>query len=187
VNFDEATVRSKGGFRPGGGGAEPVRKVAHERQHFSGRRKIMPAAIGLGVAALIGIATGHVRVRALHHEPMQIADVGFLSGTLWRARSRTKAQCLEVIDCFEEILQRFAANRDPVLDRHPRFGGCQRIALDRVRRIGQFEVVGVVEVIEAVRGQRPEPVKLRLFGGDPLYERVLRHPQGYRRKFLLRG
>ena len=42
------------------------------------------------------------------------------------------AQRLEVIDRFEMILQRFAANRDPVLDHHPGFGGSRRVALNRV-------------------------------------------------------
>ena len=53
-----------------------------------------------------------------------------LSGTFLPRAIAHKAQCFEVIDRFEMILQRFAANRDPVLDHHPRFGGSQRVALD---------------------------------------------------------
>ena len=89
-----------------------------------------------------------------------------LSGTALPREVAHIVQRLEVIDCFEMILQRFAANGDAVLDHHPRFGGSQRVAFDRVRRVGQFDVVGPVEVVEAVRGLRPEPVKLGLFGGD---------------------
>ena len=38
----------------------------------------------------------------------------------------------------------------------------ERIALDRVRRIGQFEIVGMFETAERARRQRPQPVQLGL-------------------------
>ena len=55
-------MRRKCAFRRGGCRTEPLRKIAHQRRHLSRRREVMPAAIGLDIAALIGIAAGHVRV-----------------------------------------------------------------------------------------------------------------------------
>ena len=77
-----------------------------------------------------------------------------------------------VIDRFQVILERLAADRDPVLDDQCRLGGVERVPLDRVRGVGQLQIVNVLEVAEAPRRQRPQPVELRLLRGDP-FEQVV--------------
>jgi hypothetical protein len=99
-------------------------------------------------------------------ESLKVAYIGFPQ---WRRLPRKIAHMmerLEMTDRFEMILERFAADGNPVLDHHPRFGGGQRVARDRVRCIGQFDILGAVEVVEAVRSLRPQPVELGLLGGD---------------------
>jgi hypothetical protein len=100
---------------------------------------------------LIGVAPGRVRVHALHDEAMKVADIGLPQRLRLSRQIAPIMQRLEVPDRFEMILERLAADGDPVLDHHPRFGGGQRIALDRVRRVGQFDVVGTIQVVIAMR------------------------------------
>ncbi len=45
-----------------------------------------------------------------------------------------------VIDCFEVVLERLAADRDPLLDDERRLRSRERISLDRVRGVGQLEI-----------------------------------------------
>ena len=97
---------------------------------------------------------------------MQVADIGFPQRHRLPREITDIAQRLEVIDRFEMIFQRLAADCNAVLDHDPRFGGGQRVALDRVRRVGQLDVIRPVEVLEAVRRLRPKPVELSLLGGD---------------------
>jgi hypothetical protein len=60
----------------------------------------------------------------------RFADVGFPQrGGLPRELAHI-VQGLEVIDRFEMILERFAADGNAVLDDHPRFGAGERVALD---------------------------------------------------------
>ena len=47
------------------------------------------------------------------------------------------------------ILERLAADRDPLLDSECRLGRGECVPLDRVRGIGQLEIVGVLEIAEA--------------------------------------
>jgi hypothetical protein len=56
---------------------------------------MMPAAVGLDKAGLVGITPGRIGFPQRHRLPREIADI---------------AQRLEVIDRFEMIFQRFAAN-----------------------------------------------------------------------------
>jgi hypothetical protein len=97
---------------------------------------------------------------------VQIADICLPQRRRLPRELADKAQRLEVIDRFEMIFQRLAADCNAVLDHHPRFGGGQRVALDRIRRVGQLDIVRLVEVFEAVRRLRPEPVELSPLGGD---------------------
>jgi hypothetical protein len=63
---------------------------------------------------------------------MQVADIGFPQRRRMPREIADTAQRLEVIDRFKMIFQRLAANRNAVLDHHPRFGGGRRVALNCV-------------------------------------------------------
>jgi hypothetical protein len=53
-----------------------------------------------------------------------------------------------MIDRLQVILERLAADRDPLLDDQRRLRGRERVALDRVRRIGQLKIVDVLKVAQ---------------------------------------
>jgi hypothetical protein len=78
-----------------------------------------------------------------------------------------------VVDRFEMVLEWLAADRDPFLDDECRLGGAERVPLDRVRGVGQLEIVNVFEVAESGADHGTQPVKLRFLRGD------LRHEVGH--------
>jgi hypothetical protein len=47
-----------------------------------------------------------------------------------------------------------------------------RVSLDRVRRVGQLEIVNVLKVSEAGADNGTQPVELRFLRGDPRHEVV---------------
>jgi hypothetical protein len=108
----------------------------------------VPPGIGQNVAGLRGVAAGNLGVRALYDEMMQLANVG-LGKRRPSARQRADiADRLVMVDRFQMILERLAADRDPLLDDERRLGGAQCIPLDRVRRVGQLEIMNVLKVAE---------------------------------------
>ena len=67
-----------------------------------------------------------------------------------------------MIDGFEMILELLAADGDALLDHQIGFDLGQRVSFNGVRGVGQLKVVSVFKVLERVRRQRAQPVKLRL-------------------------
>jgi len=67
------------------------------------------------------------------------------------------------------ILQRLAADGDAVLDHQHRLRRTQRIPLDRIRCIGQFEVVIMLKPGKAGWRQGTQPVQFSLLDGDLLH------------------
>jgi hypothetical protein len=72
-----------------------------------------------------------------------------------------------MVDCFEMILERLAADRDPLLDNERRFGRGESVPLDRVRGVGQFQIVDVLEAPHSSACRRPQPVERRFLRRDP--------------------
>src|SRR5215472_16372384 len=70
-----------------------------------------------------------------------------------------------MVDRFEMILERLAADRDPLLDDKRRLGGVERVPLNGVRGVGKFQIVNVLEVVEAGAHHGTQPVKLGFFCG----------------------
>src|SRR5271156_6778211 len=77
------------------------------------------------------------------------------------------ADRLVMIDRFEVILERLAGDCDPVLDDQGRLGGRERIPIDRIRGVGEFEIVDMLEIAEGGAKLRANSVQLRLLDGDP--------------------
>jgi hypothetical protein len=77
-----------------------------------------------------------------------------------------------VVDRFEVVLERLAANRDPFLDDECRLGGAKRVSLDRIRRVSQLEIVNVLVVAEAGADHGTQPVERHFLRGDPRHEVV---------------
>jgi hypothetical protein len=71
-----------------------------------------------------------------------------------------------MVDRLQVILERLAADRDTLLDNQRRLGGIERVPLDRVRRVSQFQIVDVLKVAEGVEGLDAQPIKLGLLRGD---------------------
>jgi|SRR5271166_3158662 len=77
-----------------------------------------------------------------------------------------------MVDRLQMILERLAADRDPLLDDERRLGGAQGVPLDRVRRVGQLEIVDVLEVAEAGAYYGTQSIELGLLRGDLYHEIV---------------
>src|ERR1051325_8229573 len=71
-----------------------------------------------------------------------------------------------MVDRLQMILERFARDCDALLDDKRGFGRGQRVALDRVRCVGQFEVTGMIEVGQSVRDRDAQPVELGFLRAD---------------------
>ena len=67
-----------------------------------------------------------------------------------------------MIDGFEMVAKRFAANRDAVLDDLRRLAQREGVSLDRVGRVGQFNVVMLLELRQGSPRQRTHAVEPRL-------------------------
>ena len=77
---------------------------------------------------------------------MQVAHVHFGERCRLACKLPDLLDRLEVVDRFQVILERFSSDGDALLNDHRRLDGDERIALDRVRCVGEFEVLGVIEI-----------------------------------------
>ena len=75
-----------------------------------------------------------------------------------------------MIDGFEMVAKRFAANGNAVLDHFRRLTQGEGIALDRVGRVGEFDVVVFLELHQGSHRQRAQAVELRLLLPDRVDE-----------------
>src|SRR5438046_6946543 len=62
-------------------------------------------------------------------------------------------------DRLEMVLERLAANCNAFFEDDRGFAAGQRIALDRIRAVGQLDIVPGGQRIEALPAQRPQPVE----------------------------
>jgi hypothetical protein len=76
-----------------------------------------------------------------------------------------------MIDGFEMVAERFAADRDAMLDDFRRLSQREGVSLDRVGRIGQFNVKIFLKLRQGSRRQRAQPIKLRFLLRDVADER----------------
>jgi hypothetical protein len=72
-----------------------------------------------------------------------------------------------MIDCLQMVLERLAADRDPVFDDEARLRGAERIPLDRVRGLSQLEIVDVLEIADAGAELPTQARELGLFAATP--------------------
>lgn len=164
---------AEGAVRRRGCCTKPFREIAHERRNLRRGRKAVASVIGQHETALIGIASGDLGSGAQHHEAMQVAHVHFRQRIRLLPRKLAHVmQCLEVIDGFEVVLERLAADGDALLDNKRRLDGGEGVPLDGVRCVGEFEVLAVFEVGQPAGGGRPQPVKLGLLLRDALQKVV---------------
>src|ERR1019366_10359156 len=71
-----------------------------------------------------------------------------------------------MIDRLQVILERLARDGDALLDDERGFGGGQRVALDRVRCVGQFEVASVIKIGQSMRHADAKPIEFGFLGAD---------------------
>ena len=78
-----------------------------------------------------------------------------------------------MVDRLKMVFERLASDGDALFDDHRRFDGGQRVPLDRVGGVGQFEVLGMVEIGRAARYVDAERVQLGLLrsnGGKQVFQ-----------------
>lgn len=77
-----------------------------------------------------------------------------------------------MIDGFQMIPQWLAGNGDALFDDHGGFHRRERIPLNRIRCVGDFDIVGMLEVGQPMRCKGAQPVEFGLLGGDVLQQLV---------------
>src|SRR4051812_40150907 len=94
-------------------------------------------------------AAGLLRVRTRPHEAVDLAQVPFADRFARRGKRADIAERVAVPERLQVVLERLAADRDALLeyDRglHPR----QRVPFERVRRVGEFDVVPSLQRLQA--------------------------------------
>lgn len=83
--------------------------------------------------------------------------------------SCTIAQCgyifdrLRMIDCLQMLAERFSFDRETFFHNERSFSARQRIALNRVTGIRQFDAEPIVEIADKSQGEWPIGIKTLLF------------------------
>ena len=80
-----------------------------------------------------------------------------------------------VIDGFEVITQRLAADRDAMLDDLGRLSQGGRVPLDGIRRVGQFDIIVLLDLCQCRRRERPERVERGLPVSYPFDQAGVQH------------
>jgi hypothetical protein len=108
-----------------------------------------PASVQCVVAS-VGVAAGNVGGGALHDQTVQYAHVLLSEWRCLPCQVVDVADGLVMVDRLQVVLERLATDRDPLRDDQRRLGGIERVPLDRVRGVGQFQIVDVLKVAEGV-------------------------------------
>ena len=92
----------------------------------------MPPGFSSDITGKIRIAARDIRTGTLHHEAMQIPHVAFGDARRVPGEFANVADGIVMIERFEMILQRLAADGHAFLDYERGFDGTERIAFDGV-------------------------------------------------------
>jgi hypothetical protein len=130
----------------------------------------MPPAIGEHEAPLIGVAPGVFGLRPFQDQALEGADVELGQWTGLAGEIAHIGDGVVVIDRLQMVLQRLAADGDPLLAHQHRFRRAERVPLDRVGGIGQFEIDDVFQIPQPLGGRgggggRVPPFGRRCCGG----------------------
>ena len=77
---------------------------------------------------------------------MQVSYVHFGQRPLLSCEGADVADSLKVVDGLKMVSQRLTGDGDTLFNDHRGFNGGQRIPFDRVGGVGQFKVLGMVEI-----------------------------------------
>src|SRR5579862_1172770 len=99
---------------------------------------------------------------------MNFADVDFVHGLAGGRERSDKVQRIAMAERLEMILERLAADRDAFFEDNRGLAAGQRVALDRVRAVGQLDIVPGRQRFETLRSQRPQPVEPLFAGAQPI-------------------
>src|SRR5437899_920854 len=122
-------MRHERGFGIRVGGPEPGGKITHEGGDFCRGWELMRSRLGPNVTGQIRIAPGDVGAGALHHQPVQVADVAFGQGARLQGKLAHIAYGIVVIDRLEMVFEGLAADGDPLFDDKRRFNWTESVAL----------------------------------------------------------
>ena len=90
---------------------------------------------------------------------MDLADVGLADRLATCGEGTDIAERVAMADRFEVVLERLAADRDPLFEHDRGLAARQGVALDRVRAPGQLDIVPFGQRLETTPGQRTQAVE----------------------------
>jgi hypothetical protein len=107
---------------------------------------------------------------------MDRTNVGLADRVRLRGERPDIAERIQMADCFEMVLQRLAADRQSLFEDDRGLAAREGIAFDRVRALGQLDIVPVGDCGQAAPGQWRQRLRPRPLLGDPaLNRRAGRH------------
>ena len=168
MDVHQPPMRGEGGFWGVGHAIQPSGEVTHQRRKFRRRREGMASGIGQHITSLIGIASRYLRIRTPHDQTMQVAHITLGQRFTAACQFAHITDRVVMIDCLKVIPQWFTGNGDTLFDHHRGFRCRERIPLNRIRRIGEFDIVGMLKVGQPVRREGTQPVEFGLLGGNIL-------------------
>ncbi len=112
------------------------------------------------------IAAGIHIIDPLEHQFMKPKKVLLGNDLLRRHERRDKVDRPGMVGGLEMLLEGFSADRQPFLEHNRRFPPRERVALEGVARIGEFDPKPGLEIADGVLRQRPETVERSLFDVD---------------------
>jgi hypothetical protein len=165
VDRDQPGMRRKTGFGSGGRHRQPCRELRHQRRDFDRHRQYQRRA--RDHALRDAVAAGLLRIDAHHDQAVNFAEVDFAHGLASLRQGPNEMQRVAMADCFQMVFQRLAADRDALFQDQSRFAAGQRITFDRVRAVGQLDIVPGGQHREPLRAHRPQPVQFLLRPRQP--------------------
>ena len=166
MDVHEPAVRRERARRRIGSHCEPGGEIAHQRWDLTRRREMMPTRVGEDKTALVGITAGDLRMRTLDDEAVQAAHIHFGQRSLLSRQVAHIAYGVVMVDGLQVVFKRLAADRNPFFDDECGLRGSERVAFDRIRSVGQLEVIDMLQVPKAARRQRAKPVQVGLLRRD---------------------
>jgi len=103
----------------------------------------------------------------VEYHPMQGADRLHRDRGCPIGQGKQQVERFRVVRRFEMLTQGLAAHGDPLLDHELGFAQGERIALDRIRVVGEQQAKLVTQVAHYCRIERAEPIEACLLLGNP--------------------
>ena len=138
---------------------QPRAEFFHERGNLGGVRKYDWRS--RDPSRELAVNSGNRRLAAGNDAPVQFAHGAFANRLRPRGELAHSLHGFIMIDGFEMVTKRFAPNRNAVLDDLRRLTQREGVSLDSVGRVGQFNVVVLLQLRQGSHGERAHAVEPR--------------------------